>query len=90
MMGTVTADTVDEGKKEAIIGVTDGAGRSHLIRSPMSGADLAEYAQFRDAYFGRVLPGPTFFVAFVHVRSHPFTGFLWSICGPFAISSGHW
>ena len=25
-----------------------------------------------------------FFVAFVHVRSHPFTVFLWSICGPFA------
>jgi hypothetical protein len=24
-------------------------------------------------------------VAFVHVRSHPFTGFLWSICGPFRI-----
>jgi hypothetical protein len=22
-------------------------------------------------------------VPFVHVRSHPFTGFLWSICGPF-------
>jgi hypothetical protein len=58
MMGTVTAATVDEGKKEAIIGVTIGAGRSHLIRSPMSDADLAEYAQFRDAYFGRVLPGP--------------------------------
>jgi hypothetical protein len=31
----------------------------------------------------------TFFVAFVHVRSHPFTVFLWSICGPFAISPGH-
>jgi hypothetical protein len=28
----------------------------------------------------------TFFVAFERVRSHPFTGFLWSICGPFAIS----
>ena len=26
----------------------------------------------------------------MHVRSHPFTGFLWSICGPFAISPGHW
>src|SRR5260370_21270247 len=26
----------------------------------------------------------SFFVGFVHVRSHPFTGFLWSICGPFA------
>jgi hypothetical protein len=56
--GTVTAATVNDGKKEAIIGITDGNGRSHLLRSPMSDSDLAEYAEFRDSYFGRVLPGP--------------------------------
>jgi hypothetical protein len=57
--GTVTAACVDEGKKEAVIGITDGAGRSQTLRLPMSDADLAEYAEFSDAYFGRLLPGPT-------------------------------
>ncbi len=56
--GTVTTATVDEGRKEAFIGITAGDGQSYILRSPMSDADLAEYAQFRDVYFGRVLPGP--------------------------------
>lgn len=50
--GTVTAATVDEAKKEAIIAVTVD-GNSHFLRSPMSGEALADYARFRDAYFGR-------------------------------------
>ena len=29
-----------------------------------------------------------FFVTFDDVRSHPFTGFLWSICGPFTVGAG--
>lgn len=57
--GTVTAATVDEAKKVAIIGITDSEGRSHLLSIPMTDNDFAEYAEFPDAYFGRVLPGPT-------------------------------
>lgn len=30
-----------------------------------------------------------FFVTFDRVRSHPFTGFLWSICGPFSVGAGN-
>lgn len=56
--GIVTAAAVDERKKEAIIAITDSDGRSQFLGWPMSHADLAEYAQFRDVYFGRVLPGP--------------------------------
>ncbi len=57
--GTVTAATVDEAKKVAIIGITDDGGQSHLLPLPMTDNDFAEYTEFPDAYFGRVLPGPT-------------------------------
>ena len=30
---------------------------------------------------------PEFSVAFGDVCSHPFTGFLWSICGPFSVGA---
>lgn len=58
VMGTVTAATVDEGKKEAVIAIAAGDDQSHLMRLPMSDEDLAEYTEFRGAYFGRVLPEP--------------------------------
>jgi hypothetical protein len=51
--GTVTAATVDPAKKEALIAVTDAAGKSCLLRSPMSDEALAEHARFGDAYFGK-------------------------------------
>ena len=57
--GTVTAATVDELNKLAIIGITDGEGRSHILRLPMTEDDFSEYTEFPNAYFGRVLPGPT-------------------------------
>jgi hypothetical protein len=59
VVGTVTAATVAEGRKEAIIAITDSDGQSQLLSEPMSDEELAEYALFRDAYFGRVVPGPT-------------------------------
>jgi len=56
--GTVTTATVDETNKRAIIGITDGSGHSRIVDEPMSDEAFAEYAEFRDAYFGRVIPGP--------------------------------
>lgn len=55
---TVTAAAVNEQEKAAIIGITDSDGHSSLLRWPMSDEDLAEYSDYPDTYFGRVLPGP--------------------------------
>lgn len=59
LTGRVTTATVDETRKEALVGVTDIHGRAHVLRVPMSDTDFSEYLQFRDAYFGRIEPGPT-------------------------------
>lgn len=53
-VGTVTAATVDETAKETVVAITDTEGKSSILRRSMSVADLAEYAEYRDAYFGRV------------------------------------
>ncbi len=53
-VGTVTAATVDETAKETIVAITDTEGKSSILRRPMTAADLAEYSEYRDAYFGRV------------------------------------
>ena len=53
---TVTSAIVWESEKKAAIGVTDGGGRAHILTYPMSEEELAEYAEYRDAYFGRVAP----------------------------------
>lgn len=52
VVGVVTAATVDETRKEAIIGVSTEDGKSRLLRSPMSEAELAEYREYGPAYFG--------------------------------------
>jgi hypothetical protein len=51
--GIVTAATVNEAKKEAVIAITDDAGKSRLLRSPMSDEALADYKLFGEAFFGR-------------------------------------
>ena len=54
----VTSAIVDEEKKEAIIAI-QGGGAHLILRLPMPEQDFAEYLQFRDSYFGRVVPGRT-------------------------------
>ena len=54
--GTVTSATVEEDSKRVLAGVASSDGQSHLIWIPMSDADFGEYSQFRDAYFGQVVP----------------------------------
>jgi hypothetical protein len=57
-VGTVTAATVNEAEKATYLGITDTNGNAQILRVAMSDAEIAEYTEFRDAYFGRVVPGP--------------------------------
>lgn len=59
IVGAVTTASVNESTREALIGVTDTNGRSHILRWQMSDEDFSEYLQFPDAYFGRIVPGPS-------------------------------
>ncbi len=56
ILGTVTAATISEVNKEAVIGVSDQSGVSYLLRQPLSDAELADYKAHPDAYFGRIQP----------------------------------
>ncbi|MER8803203.1 SEC-C domain-containing protein [Mesorhizobium sp. M0018] len=57
-LGTVTSVAVDEQKKEMFVGVTKNQNKSVILKSSMSDAELAEYREFGDAYFGQVSPQP--------------------------------
>jgi hypothetical protein len=52
--GQVTAATVDEQNKIAIIAVTNDKNESILVKSQMSDTDFNEWREYGDAYFGRV------------------------------------
>jgi SEC-C motif len=54
LIGTVTAASVNEAGKEALIGITGQDGMSRICRCPMSEDQLADYRAHHDAYFGRV------------------------------------
>jgi hypothetical protein len=50
--GLVTAATVDQANKEAVIGVTLDNQTSYFVRVPMSESDMAEWKEFGNAFFG--------------------------------------
>ena len=58
LIGTVTAASVSESQCEVLIGVTDENGAGHILREPISPAQLADYRAHPDAYFGAVRAAP--------------------------------
>ncbi len=54
LVGTVTSATVSEPEMMMYVGITDQEGQAHILRQPMSEAELADYKAHSDAYFGRV------------------------------------
>src|SRR5690606_23963206 len=56
--GKITAATSVERQKTAYIGIADEDGKSKILKAPLSDEALAEYAEFREGYFGRVESGP--------------------------------
>jgi hypothetical protein len=55
LAGIVTAATVLEDEKAAIVAVYDG-NQAHILKQSLSEAQLAEYAIHKDAYFGEIVP----------------------------------
>lgn len=51
--GTVTDASVDESKSEMLLRVSSGAD-AFIVRAPMSEAEMRDYRDHRDAYFGRI------------------------------------
>ena len=58
LVGKVTAANVSESQNEVLIGLTEPTGASHILRQPMSPAQLAEYKAHPDAYFGKIRLAP--------------------------------
>ena len=58
LVGTVTAAIVIESQCEVHVGLTDQGGTSHILRFPISTAQLADYKAHPDAYFGTIRPAP--------------------------------
>jgi hypothetical protein len=56
VIGTVTTATVDETKKEMYVGVTTQDGHGQILHGTMTDAQLADYQNHKDSYFGRIVP----------------------------------
>jgi hypothetical protein len=53
---TVTGAHVDEASGEMVLVLADQRGKFSFVREKMSAAELADYKQHPDAYFGRIVP----------------------------------
>ena len=54
LVATVTTAAVMESEKAAYVGVTDQAGRSCILKEPMTDQQLADYKAHPEAYFGKL------------------------------------
>lgn len=58
LVGTVTAANVIESQCEVHVGLTDQGGTGHILRFPISTAQLADYKAHPDVCFGAIRPAP--------------------------------